>query len=183
MIQSLISLLTQFVQASGGGGHHEAGIPTVVFYQAINVLIFVGILVWFGKDKVRAVFQQRLAEFHRLAQETEKARKDLEHQKEDIVRRTAKLKETSQQSLQDAVKDSEKFLREEIEKAKKTALKLNSDVELQIAADQQKLFEKLRVETLELSVAAAESDIGTIDSAEKNHINKRVQQRIEGAIL
>ncbi len=183
MIAVFFDLLIQSVFASSGGGHHEVGIPTVVFYQAINVAIFVGILVWFGKDKVRTVFQSRLSEFHRLAQETEKARKDLEHKKADLVRRADQLQKTSQQSLQDAKQDAEKFYLEEIEKSKKQAQKIEKDVEAQIVADQQKLIEKLRVETLEMSVASAEQQMNTLDANTKQQISKNVQQRIEGASI
>jgi F0F1-type ATP synthase membrane subunit b/b' len=63
------------------------------------------------------------------------------------------------------------------------SLKMSKDVEAQIKADQQKAIEKLRIETLELSVAAAETQISSIDTSEKQKINKQVQQRIEGATL
>lgn len=183
MIVAFISLLIQIVFASSGGGHHEVGIPTVVFYQAINVALFVGILVWFGKDKVRAVFRDRLSEFHRLAQETEKARKDLEYKKADLVRRADQLHKTSQQSLQEAKQEAEKFYLEEIEKSKKQAQKIDKDAEAQIVADQQKLIEKLRIETLDMSVASAEQQMGALDTATKKQVSKNVQQRIEGASL
>jgi F0F1-type ATP synthase membrane subunit b/b' len=183
MIQIFITLLVQYAFASSGGGHHQEGIPTVVWYQAVNVSLFFGILFWFSKDKIRATFQQRLTDFHRLAQETEKTRKDLEYKKEDLVRRATQLRSTSQQSLDDAKKEAEKFYNEEVEKSKKQSLKIAKDVEAQIISDQQKIIEKLRVETLELSVAAAETQISAIEASEKQKINKKVQQRIEGATL
>lgn len=183
MIALFISLLIQTVYASSTGGHHEEGIPTVVFYQAINVSIFIGILVWFGKDKVRELFKSRLSEFHRLAQETEKARKDLEYKKADLVRRADQLQKTSQQSLLDAKQEAEKFYLDEIEKSKKQAQKIEKDIEVQILADQQKLIEKLRVETLEMSVASAEQQMSSLDGATKQNVSKNVQQRIEGAVL
>jgi F0F1-type ATP synthase membrane subunit b/b' len=183
MIQIIVTFLIQNVFASTSGGHHDEGIPAVVFYQAINVSIFFGILFWFSKDKVRALFQQRLSDFHRLAQETEKARKDLEFKKEDLVRRSKQLHETKQKSLEEAKREAEKIFNDEIEKSKNMSLKMSKDVEAQIKADQQKAIEKLRIETLELSVAAAETQISSIDTSEKQKINKQVQQRIEGATL
>ncbi|MBY0383595.1 ATP synthase F0 subunit B [bacterium] len=184
MILFFLTQLVNFVFASsGGGGHHEAGIPTMVFYQAINVSIFFGILFWASKDKVRAVFQQRLADFHRLAQETEKARKDLEYKKADLQRRSDQLKTTQQQSIKDAQNEAEKFYNDEIEKSQKMAQKIAKDAEAQVLADTQKTIEKLRLETLEMSVGAAEQLLGGIEGSEKQKITQRVQQRIEGAVL
>lgn len=184
MILFTLSLFFHVAFASAsGGGHHEAGIPTMVFYQAINVTIFFGILFWASKDKVRSVFQQRLAEFHRLAQETEKARKDLEYKKSDLQRRSDQLKTTQQQSLNEAQVEAEKLYKDEIEKSQKMAQKIAKDADAQVLADTQKTIEKLRLEALEMSVGAAEQLLGAVENSDKQKITQRVQQRIEGAVL
>lgn len=182
----VIYLILQIAFASSaghGGGHHDEGIPTVVWYQAINVSLFFGLLFWFSKDKVRAVFQQRLADFNRLAQETEKARKDLENKKSDLQRRASELSKNSQQSLSEAKAQAQKMYLEEVEKSKKQAVKIEQDVETQIQTEQQKLIEKLRLDALEMSVGSAEKDISHMDANTQQKINKSVQQRIEGATL
>lgn len=184
MMLFFITLLVDLAAASSGGsGHHEAGVPTMVFYQAINVSIFFGILFWASKDKVRALFKQRLEDFHRLAQETEKARKDLEYKKADLQRRSDLLKTTQQQSLNEAQTEAEKIYKDEIEKSQRMAQKIAKDAEAQVLADAQKTIEKLRLETLEMSVEAAEQLLGGIDGSEKQKMTHRVQQRIEGAAL
>ena len=179
----ILNLLIEIASASSGGhgGAHNEGIPTIVFYQAINVSIFIGILYWFGKDKVREVFSNRLTEFHRLALETEQARKNLEHKKADLVRRTQQLQTTSAQSLVEAKAEAEKMYLGEIEKSKGQAEKVSKDVEAQILTDQQKMIETLRQEALEMSVASAEQQLKGLDAGEKQKVAQNVQKRIEGA--
>jgi F-type H+-transporting ATPase subunit b len=167
--------------SSAHGASHNETIPTVVYYQAINVSIFVGILYWFGKDKVREVFRARLTEFHRLALETEQARKKLEHKKADLQRRTQQLQTTSAQSLVEAKSEAEKMYLSEIEKSKGLAEKVSKDVEVQIIVDQQKMIETLRQETLEMSVVSAEQKLKGLDSGEKQKVAQNAQKRIEGA--
>ncbi len=189
MIETALLLFTdlsiELASASSGGhgGGHDAGVPTVVWYQAINVTIFIGILYWFGKDKVKAVFDARLTEFHRLAEETKKARLELENKKADLLRRSQQLQTTSEQSLKEAKVEAEKLYLSEIEKSKMQAVKISKDVDAQMATDQQKMIEKLRQEALELSVAAAGQQFQSIDAAEKQKLNQRVQKRIEGATV
>ena len=183
MILLNVFFLVDLALASSDGGHHDVGIPTMVFYQAINVSIFFGILFWASKDKVRALFKQRLEDFNRLAQETEKARKDLEYKKSDLQRRSDQLNTTQQQSLTEAQAEAEKLYKDEIEKSQKMAQKIAKDAEAQVLADTQKTIEKLRLETLEMSVAAAEQQLTGIEGSEKQKITQRVQQRIEGAVL
>ncbi len=179
-------LLNFFIESANasssahGTGHNE-GIPTIVYYQAINVSIFIGILYWFGKDKVREFFSARLTEFHRLALETEQARKNLEHKKTDLVRRTQQLQTTSAQSLAEAKTEAEKMYLSEIEKTKGQAEKVSKDVEAQIITDQQKMIETLRQEALEMSVASAEQQLQGLDAGEKQKVAQNVQKRIEGA--
>ncbi len=182
----MITFLNLFIEvasasSAGHGTGHDEGIPTIVFYQAINVGIFIGILYWFGKDKVRAVFSARLVEFHRLALETEQARKNLEYKKADLVRRSLQLNATSTQSLSEAKAEAEKMFLGEVEKSKIQASKVSKDVDAQILTDQQKMIESLRQEVLEMSVASAEQQLMSLDSGEKQKVTQNVQNRIEGA--
>ena len=181
----IMNLLIEIASASSSahGAGHEEGIPAIVMYQAINVSIFVGILYWFGKDKVRDLFSTRLNEFHRLARETEEARKNLEHKKSDLVRRSQQLKQTSAQSLDDAKVEAEKMYASELQKSNAQAEKVSKDAEAQIVSEQQKMMEKLRQEALEMSVSSAQEQFQKMDSGEKQKVSQNVQKRIEGASL
>lgn len=179
----ILASIFSAVGFAADGGHHAEGIPTEVYYQALNVSIFLAILVWAGKDKVRALFQNRSDEFHRLARETERARAEMESKKVDIIQRMERLKKTGPQDLEEAKQSAEKFLNQEIEKAKGAADKVGRDANAQIAADQNKLFEKLRLEALEMAVADAEGQLRAIDAGDKSRMGKQFGARVEGAIL
>lgn len=183
LITTLISILVFKSIWAAGGGHHGDGVPAEVFYQLINVTIFVGIIVWFSKDKIKALFQNRYDDFMRLSLETEKARQELEHKKADIIRRAQTLKATSQESITTAQNDAEKFLQKEIARAREEAQRAGKDVDAQIRDTQAKLIEQLRNEALQMSVVSAEEQLTSLDTAEKNKLAKQFSQRVEGATL
>jgi len=165
------------------GGHHVPEIPGETKYQVINILMFLGLLVYFTRAKVKAFFAGRYEEFNRLALETEKARKTLEGQKADLVQRTQKLKATSQQSIKDAEAQAEKAYATQIATAKETAAKMGTDVSQQIKDTEKKFIEQLRTEALELAMADAEKQLSAIDTNERMKITKSFPQRVEGATL
>lgn len=182
----VISLaITMFVgsTAFAAGGAHAEGIPGEVKFQALNIFVFLAILIYFAGPKVKALFAQRNEDFHKMARETEKARKDLENKKADLVRRARELRENYDQSIAQAQKEAEMVLQEQIAKAKEEASRILRDAEAQLKAESSKLVEKLRQETLEMSLANADRKLQALSQAEKGKINSAFVQRVEGAAL
>jgi F0F1-type ATP synthase membrane subunit b/b' len=169
--------------ANEGGGHEAHGVPKEVLYQAINLILFIGILVYFLRAKVRALFVGRFEEFTRVARETEQTRKNLEFKIADLIRRTEVLAQTSEKSLKNAKIDAEKVYLSEMDKTHQAAARADKEVDSQIHDDQTKLIEKLRTEALDMSIASAEEQLGRADGAEKSKITKQFNQRVEGAVL
>lgn len=185
LIFSLILLIgAQALASEGGhGGGHGSEIPKEVAYQALNLTIFIGLLVYFTRAKIRALFQQRYDNFTRLARETEQTRKNLEYKIADIIRRTQVLEQTSQKSLQDAQRDAEKMMAARLEDARQSAVRMENEVATQINDDQTKLIEKLRNEALEMSIADAEKQLQGTSAPDRDKVSKQFNQRVEGATL
>jgi F0F1-type ATP synthase membrane subunit b/b' len=175
-----------FANEHGGGhaaAHGEEGIPQEVMYQAINLVLFLGIIVYYGRATVKNLFQSRYDNFMKLARETEQTRKNLEFQIADIIRRTNTLEQTSQKSLTEAQRDAEKMYNTRIEDAKQSATRMQNEVASQINDDQKKLIEKLRTEALELSVTAAQQQLQSASADEKKKVTGQFTQRVEGATV
>ena len=69
--------------------NHE--IPREVYYQLLNFTIFVGLLFFFLRKKVVALFQEREANFKQALIKAEHARQAAENQKNMIKEKLQKL--------------------------------------------------------------------------------------------
>jgi len=169
--------------AAEGAAQGEEAVPKEVMYQAINLVLFLGIIVYYGRAGIKGFFEKRRDDFNRLARETEQTRKNLEFQIADIIRRTNTLEQTSQKSLSEAQTEAEKMYNNRVNEARQAATRLQNEVATQIGDDQKKLIEKLRTEALEMSVAAAEQNMKSAPAAEKSKVTQQFSQRVEGATV
>lgn len=173
-----------FAAEHGASAHGEDhGIPKTVMYQAINVTILFVILYFATRKKIPAFFKARYDDFMKQATEAARIKKDLEDKKADLQRRTELLRKTAVQSIEDSKRDAEKMFLQEIDKAKASAQRIEKDATNVLATDEQKLSEKLRLEALEMSVAAAEEQLQSAGAAEKTRLNTQFQERVQGASI
>ncbi|MCC6138459.1 MAG: ATP synthase F0 subunit B, partial [Bdellovibrionaceae bacterium] len=154
VIIGLLVLSSSVASASSGAEH---GIPGDVKFQLMNLTIFFAILVYFAGGKVVALFKQRYEDFHRVARETEKAKKDLENKKADVIRLMQKLKTTYDQSLVEAQAEAENAMKDQIAKANEEVSRMATEAQAQLKSDYSKQMEKLRLEALEMSIVSAEN--------------------------
>lgn len=179
-VLSLIFLSSLALASDGGHGaaHHETGIPKVVFYQFLNLGVLLVALIYFTKDKVAGIFQQRRADFDALLNESQKHLNEAEGKKNDITGRLTKLKQTAAQDLVNAKLESEKEHAHKMSEAQETILKINKDVEGHITAEAQKNFEKLRIEHFGAAKEMAEKNLQT---KSVNTIRNSFSERMKGA--
>lgn len=183
-MKTLLSVFAFLVSASAFASSAAPGeIPSDVKFQAINIAVFIGILIYFGGPKVKALFKQRNEDFHRVARETAIAKKALDDKKADVLRLTKQLRETSAQSLAQAKLEAEKAMNDQIAKANEEANRLVGEANSQLKSDYSKLMEKLRIEALELSLAAAENKLETLAAGEKSKVTTGFVSRVEGATV
>lgn len=180
LIYILLMGSSRFAFASGS---QSAGIPSDVKFQALNITLFLGIIIYFAGGKIKAFFAQRFEDFHRSARETAQARKNLENKKEDLIRLTQNLLATSEQSLAQAKREADEAMRDLVVKANEEALRIANEAQAQLKSDYSKLMEKLRMEALEMSMRSAEGKIQAMSAADKTKINAGAAQRVEGAAL
>ena len=157
------------VFAAGGGEDH--GPPAKLLKFLFNFGLLVAILVYYTKDSVRELFKNRYDEFNKKAIEAAKVKDELEAQKKDLNERLVKLRQNRDESLKKAKTDSEDMYTRELAQAKANAEKTVKDADGQVDGDFRKLIEKLRLETLELSVASAEEEFKSIDDGKKKQFN------------
>ncbi len=179
---SILITLTS-LSAFAATGHGNGEIPSDVKFQALNLAVFFAILIYFGGPKVVALFKQRNEDYHCVARETERAKKELEDRRADLVRRSLELRQNAEINLAKAKAEAENAMRDQVAKANDEAKRLMSEAEGQLKSDYSKLMEKLRIEALEMTLAAAETKLETIDAATKSKMNGGFASRVEGATV
>jgi F-type H+-transporting ATPase subunit b len=89
--------------AAEHAGTHEAsaegGLPLVVYLQAVNFIIYAGLLVYFMRKPVRDYFSGRKEKFNSALNKAAQAKADAETQKREIQSRIDELTRSSQAEL------------------------------------------------------------------------------------
>lgn len=184
-MKTLLMVLAALVSVSAhaAGGHAPGEIPGDVKFQALNLTIFFAILIYFAGPKVVALFRQRNEDYHRVARETEKAKKELQDKREDLVRRSLELRQNAEVTMAKAKAEAENAMRDQVSKANEEAQRMMTEAQGQLKSDYSKLMEKLRVEALEMSLAAAETKLENLDASTKTKVSAGFVSRVEGATV
>ena len=97
--------------AEGGPEHGHEGIPWMtIFYQALNVSIMFGGLIYFLKDGVKAHFQGKKQEFLSAFEKANTARKAAEAEKLQIEVKLSKLDSTLDETISRAKKEAAEMI-------------------------------------------------------------------------
>lgn len=91
--------LAQEHEAAHEGAHEASGLPTVVYLQAINFVMYAGLLVYFMRKPVREYFSGRKEKFNAALNKAAAAKQEAEAQKRDVQTRIEELTRTSQAEL------------------------------------------------------------------------------------
>lgn len=183
IISSLFVFLFALVAfASTGhesGAHHEAGIPSVVYYQFLNFGVLLVALIFLTKSKVVDLFTSRRRAYEELLGESQKTLNAALDQRDEVANRLNKMKSNAQKDMENARAESLKEHELKIQEAKAQSLRLQKDIENHISGENMKLFEKLRVEHFNSAREQAEKNLQTKSA---NSIKNSFSERMKGAM-
>lgn len=177
-----LSLLTAFILPALSfaneeeGGHHAAatGIPTEVYLQAANFLIFVGLLVYFLRQPVKNYFASRGATFNAAVEKARAARIEAENKNKEIKDKLYQIETEQKTSLAQAQKEAELLKQQLVAEGRNLAAKLKVDAERTLAAEVEKARIALRVDLLAQSTQMAQKVL-----ADKNKLQEQDQARLQ----
>lgn len=178
LLNALISLTPALaIAASGGHGGHDVGIPTVVLYQLINVVILVAGLIYFTKDSIVTFFKDRKAQYLEAAQKSAFAREQAEREFVDIKTKLAQLDATRAESLNKAQAHANDMKKQILDEAQAVTKRIKDDAQLTVKLEVERAQRDLRQQLLKDSVEAARTvltkDLGNADQQklQKDFIN------------
>jgi F-type H+-transporting ATPase subunit b len=158
-VTTLLALFfSTLAQASAGEGPHgtdHGGIPTVVFYQAINVSIIIAVGVYLGRQKIVDFFHNKRNEFLQAQEKAQGILRLAEQEHHEVKTRLDKLKVTREESLSKAKADAVDLKRQILRDAESLAKKLKDEAilssKIEIERAKHQLKEQLIREAFELS--------------------------------
>ncbi len=153
MIKVLILLVAFFtmVFAAEEGAHHS---PLELFWKGFNILLFLGVVYWFGRKPVSEAFNnfwrsltlpidKSEEELRAAKQELQKAKEELEKAKVRADNSIALAKESAQAEIENSKKHAEEVAQRIREKARETV-----EVELKKAKEELALYGMLKAQEI-----------------------------------
>lgn len=157
-LSAFLFLLPAFAIAAGSGhgeAHAAGGVPMAVVFQAINFLIYVGVLYFLLRKPVLSFFTGREQAFKQALVKAESAKREAEAKKREIQDRLNRLETTADESVAQAKAEAAalkaRILKEASELSQKLRDEAHSATEFEVARAKHELREELLVQ----SVAAA----------------------------
>lgn len=149
-----VNIFSSVVLASSGE-HHEDGVPRVVFYQAINVFIIFGSIVYFGRTKIVAFFNSRKNQFLQAQEKAQLSLRKAELEYTEVKSSLDKLKLTRAESISKAKTDANDMRTQMIQEAHSLVTKIKAEAQvtakLELERAKSQLKEQIIKEAFELS--------------------------------
>ena len=87
-------------------GDHHGGPPKVVFYQVLNFLLFIGLLFYLLKDRVKSFYQNRFDLFQKQFEAAYKEREEMEASYKDYQQKLKQINLTSEDQITKAKQEA-----------------------------------------------------------------------------
>lgn len=166
----LVLTLPFLALAAGGehGVHQDAGVPRVVLYQLINVVILFAGIIYYTKDKIVALFTQRRADYLAAAEKSASARQQAEREFQDIKTKIQQLEATRAETIAKANSHAKEIQQQISAEADAVASRIREEAKLTVQIETQKAQRDLRQQLIRDSLEAARSVL-TKDISSPDH--------------
>ena len=151
-------------------------IPRDLIWSFVNFTIFIGLLVFFLRKKVRVYFQEREASFKQAIVKAEHARREAEQAKATIKEKLDKLEASAKSDMAQAQKDAEELKARILAEARDLVANLKKETERTAESEIQRAKLELREELL----------LGAMEQAKKilkEKVNEPDQKRLQGEFV
>lgn len=151
------------------------GIPTdLITVQLVNVVIFVGLLVWFTRPLIKAHFTNRKNLYIETVNQAQKLKEQADAEKAEIETKIANFKKTAEEEIARAKKESEELKQKIIDQGNELAKTIEAEAQKSIANELEKAKESLKKSILEQSLNEARTKFASnLSQDDHNKMNKR----------
>jgi F-type H+-transporting ATPase subunit b len=164
------ALIAQQVWAESGG-EHGGDQGAISFWPLINFVLLLGVLAYFGREPIRAMFRDRRSQIQSDLDAAAEKLRDAEARHTQLQRQLqrldAELEQIRTQARQRAEQERDQLLAD----ARASAERVRRDAEAAIQQEAQRARESLRNEAAELSLSiAAERIRGELGASDRERL-------------
>jgi len=145
-------------QAASGGGDHDP--VTEAIFQGINLLIVLGLLVYFGRGPIREFFASRRSTIHGELDQAAELLTQAEQRNAELQRRlvdlSSEIEDLREAASQRAEQEAERILAD----ARATAERIRRDAQAAIDQELRRAQSELREEAADLALEIAARKLG-----------------------
>ncbi len=162
----LLFLTSLQAMAASGGGHQE-GIPTVVYWQAANLIIIFAGVAYFAGGKIKDAFKQRNQDFLAASEKSKSIQREAEQKLADIKNRLELLERTSSESIERARAEATDLRVQIIQEGRQSAEKIKQEAQAvaraEVVSAQRALHAQVVRESLRMARELLKKDVGAGD--------------------
>lgn len=171
-------LFSSYVFAAGGGEHGEIPWKTIGF-QTFNVAVLFFIIIYFGKAKIVALFEDRRKQFQLNFEKANALLELATKQNQEIKQKLNHIKDTENETLSRAQAEAKQLLENSKKEVDQISEKMMSDVKKLIQIEIQKAKSSIVFDTLEETAALAKNVISKeVDENKNSKIVDNFQNRV-----
>lgn len=163
-----------------GGGHESGGIPTTVYYQALNFFALLAVLFFFLKKRIGTHFEKRHEVLTTALTESRRAKEEAEKKHQEYSVRLRDLEKEASQTLENIRREGEEVKRRLVEEARRLAENIELDAkrtaENEVAKARTHLYEETVTQVLEGARALLKK---TVVETDQRRLNKEFVEKIE----
>ena len=156
VIYLFVFLFSALSLASEHGAAHEGGIPKVVFYQALNFFLLIGVLYFLLRSKVTQFFNKRHDTLKVAVNESKRLKDEAEKRHQEYTVKLQKLETDMAHSLEKMRSEGEQLKKKVVAEAQKTAQFIEEETRKIIATELERAKKQLFEEALEKTLDKAQ---------------------------
>lgn len=168
----LLIALPAFAAGDGGGGSHFV-------WEAINLIILVGVLIFFSRKPVTAFLKSRRSEVADNLSASEKLLRESESRLAELKRKTENLDAELAEIRRETAERAEREAVEIVAEAKTTAARIERDAESAVERETLRAQQALRKEAAELAMELAGERLrGEVTDADRSRLVDEFVERV-----
>ncbi len=114
--------------AQAADGHHAAGgVPTIVYWQVLNLAIVIAGIIYFSKDAISEYLAQNRKSYQEPAERFLQTKKEAEQRYSELQGRVQTLERDFTQNIQEAHLEAEKIKNQMLADAHETVRRIQQD--------------------------------------------------------
>ena len=158
-------------------GHDEGyGPPKVVFYQALNFLLFAGLLFYLLKDKVKNFYQSRFDLFQKQFKAAYREREEIESSYKDYQQKLKQINLTSEDQIVKARQEASATKARMLNEASLESERMQKEAQTLLDLEHKREKRAIQAEFVERVIDRIQSEIsGSITDKDKKALIKKFE--------